>query len=122
MNPPVAIPVSWIAAVLVLTGAVASRPPGVEQRVHRVEIRELAFVPAVLRVEPGDTVYWRNDDIVPHTVTASDSTWDSGELPPGGEFRWVAGRPEAVAYTCLYHPWMTGRLEPDIDQTPGTSP
>lgn len=102
---------AWIAAALVLTGAAASVPPGAERREHRVEIRDLAFVPAVILVEPGDTVYWRNEDIVPHTVTASDSSWDSGQLPPGGEFRWVADRPGSVAYTCLYHPSMTGRVE-----------
>ncbi len=104
--------VSWIAAVLVLTGAAASAPPDGELQGHRVEIRDLAFVPAVIRVEPGDTVYWVNEDLVPHTVTAADSAWDSGELPPGGEFAWIADRFGPILYTCLYHPSMIGRLEP----------
>jgi plastocyanin len=111
--------VAGIAAVLVWTGAAASAPPGLKHREHRVEIRDLAFVPAVIRVEPGDTVYWRNDDLVPHTVTAADSSWNSGELPPGGEFRWVSDGPESIAYTCLYHPSMTGRLEFEGDPDAG---
>ena len=36
---------------------------------HTVAIRELKFQPAVLTVKVGDTVEWKNDDIVPHTAT-----------------------------------------------------
>ncbi len=113
MSPTRTIHVARSAAVLVLTGAAAPAPRGVEHGEHVVEIRDLAFLPGVIRVGAGDTVYWRNEDLVPHTVTASDSSWDSGELPPGGVFRWVAENPGPIEYLCLYHPSMTGGVVPE---------
>jgi plastocyanin len=35
-----------------------------------VEIREFKFEPETLTVHEGDTVVWKNDEIVPHTATA----------------------------------------------------
>src|SRR6266849_9420180 len=39
---------------------------------HTVVIREVKFQPTVLTVKVGDTVEWRNDDIVPHTATSQN--------------------------------------------------
>lgn len=44
---------------------------------YRVEIKHFKFVPERLTVAPGDTVVWVNLDLVPHTVTAKDESWDS---------------------------------------------
>ena len=51
---------------------------------HRVEIQQFRFVPEAIEVKPGDTIVWVNLDIVPHTVTATDTdtSWDSGNLDP----------------------------------------
>lgn len=75
-----------------------------------MEIRELAFQPQNLLVAPGDTVTWTNHDIVSHTVTAADSELDSGHLPPGGTFVWVAKASGVWPYFCRYHFTMTGNL------------
>src|SRR6266849_1102818 len=39
---------------------------------HTVVIREVKFQPSVLTAMVGDTVEWRNDDIVPHTATSQN--------------------------------------------------
>lgn len=75
-----------------------------------MEIRELAFQPQNLLVAPGDTVTWTNHDIVSHTVTAADSVLDSGNVPPGQTYVWVANSSGVRPYLCRYHPTMTGNL------------
>lgn len=97
----------WLVALVLagVTSFFASRPMA-----HRVTISELSFRPAQLRVAPGDTVTWTNDDLVPHTVTAVDGRWDSGEIPPGGAFTIVVETTDPIQYDCRYHPVMVGEL------------
>ena len=54
---------------------------------HVIEIRKLEFNPPTLEVEPGDTITWINHDLVPHTVTADDRSWDSPTLKTGDEWQ-----------------------------------
>lgn len=99
-----------LAAVLACAGGAASWPPGNFSRHHTVEIRNLMFKPQGLHVASGDTISWVNQDIVPHTVTAGDGEWDSGEMPPGETFTWVAKGSGSNRYICRYHPTMSGNL------------
>ncbi len=68
------------------------------------------FEPATLTVAAGTTIRWFNDDALPHTVTAADSSWDSGNLAPGGAFERRFDSPGTYAYLCRYHPGMTGTI------------
>lgn len=101
---------SGIGLVILLVWHVSSLSPDSHSRLHRVEMSGLRFQPRNLRIAQGDTVTWVNDDIVPHTVTFTDSGWDSGEMPPGGEFRWVATGTGTMEYVCRFHPAMAGTL------------
>lgn len=97
-------------AVLVGWGA---RPAGrsVPPQRHVVEIRGLAFHPAVLEVAPGDTVVWINRDIVRHTATANGSNgWDTGILAQEDSSRYVPRRIGETPYICTLHPTMRGRV------------
>lgn len=47
---------------------------------------------------------------LPHTVTAADSSWDSGNLGPGGRFERRFDSAGTYAYLCRYHPGMTGAI------------
>lgn len=80
-------------------------------RVHRVAIRGMVFQPAVLQVAPGDVVVWSNEDVVPHTVTSEDRGLDSGQIDPGKSWRATLGSAGDLAYVCLYHPGMKGRVK-----------
>jgi plastocyanin len=88
--------------------------PGCDQkkaaRVHRVEIKNMAYAPAELTVASGDTIVWVNHDIVPHTVTGNGRQFDSGGLSPGAEWSLVAGDRERMVYTCTFHPIMKGAI------------
>lgn len=91
---------------LVAAGALPSPP-----RRHVVEMRGMAFHPAVLEVAPGDTVVWVNRDIVPHTATAAARPgWTTGNLTQGQSGRHIARRTGEAPYICELHPTMQGKL------------
>ncbi len=74
-----------------------------------VAIRDFAFAPAHIKVAPGVTVKWTNEDSVPHTVasTAGDDL-NSPLLRRGDGFSHTFPTPGTYAYHCAPHPWMTG--------------
>ena len=79
-------------------------------RRHVVAIEQFAFQPAVVRVAVGDTIVWDNRDIVPHTATARNKSWDSGDIPAHGRRITIASTKGEQEFTCLYHSNMKGRL------------
>jgi plastocyanin len=77
---------------------------------HTVVMEGMAFKPDTLTVKQGDTVVWVNKDLFPHTATANDRTFDSGELPANKSWRYAASKPGKHAYTCTFHPTMKAVL------------
>jgi plastocyanin len=75
-----------------------------------VTIKDYAFTPPTLTVPAGATVTWTNDDAVPHTATASDGTFDSGNLSPGQSFSFTFPTPGTHPYVCQYHAGMQGSI------------
>ncbi len=93
------------------TGKLGSGSEGMRAPVrHSVTIEKFAFMPDTLVVQPGDTVVWRNSDLVPHTATAADSSWDSGLIAAGEEWLLVIAEEAVTEYFCRYHPAMLGSL------------
>lgn len=93
-----------VAAATVLAGC------GAESRTsrHVVEITDFRFQPDTLRVAVGDTVTWVNGDVVPHTATPVDATWDSGLIDAGATWTYVAETAGEAVYICTLHPSMKG--------------
>ncbi len=81
-----------------------------DSREHTVEIRNLAFVPDVIEVCPGDKIRWINLDISPHTATALDGRWDTEELTLNQRRTLIATKGMAGEYYCLFHPHMRGEI------------
>ncbi|HET9658896.1 MAG TPA: tyrosinase family protein, partial [Thermomicrobiales bacterium] len=75
-----------------------------------VTIIDFGFDPADLSIEPGTTVVWINQGAVPHTVTADDGSFDSGQLDPGGSFTQLFDAEGTFAYHCEIHPDMVGSV------------
>ncbi|OGN86864.1 MAG: hypothetical protein A2X23_00560 [Chloroflexi bacterium GWC2_73_18] len=69
------------------------------------------FEPSVLTIAQGEAVRWFNDDALPHTVSATDGSWDSGNLAPGQSFERRFDAMGSYPYLCRYHPGMTGTVE-----------
>ena len=75
-----------------------------------VEIKDYAFTPPTLTVPAGTTVTWTNNDTVPHTATAQDGSFDSGNLNPGQSFAFTFSTPGSYPYVCQYHAGMQGTI------------
>ena len=95
------------AAGLVVLAACAPRPA---TRRVAVDIRGMAFVPESTAANAGDTIVWHNRDIVPHTATAADSTWDTGTIAAGDSAVIVLRDLKAGPYQCIFHLSMRGNL------------
>lgn len=105
----------WIGAVLVpavlLLGMGALPGVSTAPRRHEVEIRGMAYHPAVLRVAQGDTVAWVNRDLVPHTATATNKpAWSTGNLAQEQSGVYVPSQRGTSTYFCELHPVMQGKL------------
>jgi plastocyanin len=61
------------------------------------------FEPRTITVQPGTTVRWVNQGKHPHTVTANDGRWDSGDIPPGGSYTATFQQPGTYSYYCRHH-------------------
>src|SRR5688500_1556182 len=74
-----------------------------------VLVRGMAFNPPEVHIRPGGHVTWQFNDRAPHTVTADNNSFDSGERG-SGEFRLHFGEPGTYSYHCAIHPEMKGRV------------
>ncbi|MGI0011809.1 MAG: cupredoxin domain-containing protein [Nitrosopumilaceae archaeon] len=89
------------------------------QGVSNEEPKQSPF-PAQLIITEGDTVTWRNDDKVPHTVTSGfqqqqefiGQIFDSGIIASEQSFSHTFSDKKIMSYHyfCTIHPWMTGEV------------
>lgn len=87
-----------------------TRPPPPPPEEVTIEIKNFAFVPANVSVEPGTKVTWTNRDTLQHTAT-SDATGvpiDSPYLNQGDSWSFTFNQNGTYAYHCTPHPFMTG--------------
>jgi plastocyanin len=80
-------------------------------KVHDINISSFEFVPQHIVVKVGDTIRWTNEDIAPHTATAMEGSWDTGEIVKGEARSVVVAEGMETSYFCAFHPHMTGTIE-----------
>ena len=70
------------------------------------------YSPSTITVVIGvnNTVTWVNNDDAPHTVTADDGSFNSGNMNSGQSWTHTFSTPGTYAYYCSYHPWMKGTV------------
>jgi LPXTG-motif cell wall-anchored protein len=61
------------------------------------------FEPLNMTVTAGSTVTWTNVGRIPHTVTADDGSFVSGNLKPDASFSFTFAKPGTYHYYCEYH-------------------
>ena len=104
----------FLASAAIVAGSGSIAPSGADASGQQVtQIARFRFTPDPLVVRPGDTVTWINRDIVPHTVTAVDESWDTGEIAPGSEGSIVVTAGLSADYFCRFHPSMKATLQID---------
>lgn len=106
MRPPTAL--GCAALGFLLAGAA---PPSAPQalRSFTIEIKDFAFGAAPSGIHTGDAVEWVNNDILLHSVTAQDKSFDI-DIAPGARARLVMKKTGVIRYFCKYHPGMTGEI------------
>ncbi|MDB5040160.1 MAG: hypothetical protein JWN27_886 [Candidatus Eremiobacteraeota bacterium] len=87
--------------------AVPPRPPTTGAVVH---VKNFAFGPANVTILAGQTVQFIEDDDLPHTVTAADKSYDSGNLNKGDKWEHTYATAGTYAYFCAFHPYMKGTV------------
>lgn len=92
----------------ILAGCVRDAEGG--PRVHTIAIRGFEYAPVNITVEVGDTIVWTNEDLVPHTATATGRGLDTGSIAPAASERYVAEERGTYGYDCTFHPGMKGTL------------
>ncbi|HEU5088516.1 MAG TPA: cupredoxin family copper-binding protein [Roseiflexaceae bacterium] len=97
-----------LAMALMAFGSAGAAPRQAETK--SVTIQNFAFDPKDLTINVGDTVTWKNNDQAPHTATAGDGSFDSGNLNTGQEFSKTFDKAGTFAYVCRYHSRMTATL------------
>ncbi len=101
--------VSVVLPTIALVPSATAAPPTRAAHSYTVVIDKMKFgaVPNVLRV--GDTIMWVNRDLFRHTATAADHSFDI-DLAAGKSGKITVKKAGVVAFSCKYHPGMTGRL------------
>ena len=86
-----------------------SAPEKNKPQLHTVEIFQMKFQPAELRVQSGDTVVFINKDIVLHDVTElPDKSWTSQPMNTGKS--WSRVFTKTSDYYCSIHQVMKGKI------------
>jgi plastocyanin len=77
---------------------------------NEISIQANSFVPQTLTIPVNSTVKWKNLDGITHTVTSDNLTWDSGNIPANGTFKFTFTATGTFAYHCTIHPFMKGTI------------
>ena len=103
------IPVVTLLLALAVGLGSGAQPSG--PRTLTVVIENMKFSPALLRVQPGDSVEFKNADLVPHNVTERrDRLFDSGMINPNATWKFNPKQKGTFNFQCIYHPDMTGSI------------
>jgi plastocyanin len=76
---------------------------------YTIVIDKMAFGPVPQTLHPGDTITWQNNDVLRHTATARDGSFDFN-LPSKASAKMTVGAAGNVPFFCKFHPGMTGTL------------
>lgn len=102
------------AAVVVAVAAIVfSAPVSVAGETVRVGMDKNLYTPKVLKIKPGTTVEWVNDEKrTSHSVFfEQEGLAESDRMFPGESWKRTFDKPGIYPYRCGPHPEMTGTIE-----------
>ena len=94
-----------VGALLLAISSAAAAP-----HTYTIIIDKLKFGPLPAELHKGDTIVWANRDILRHTATAADHSFDV-DLQPGKAGRTVLNKTGSIRFSCRFHPGMRGVLQ-----------
>lgn len=102
------IEVTRIVAIMVLaivglgTGALYAAPA--QQNAQTVQMLDFKFEPKTITVPVGTVITWKNDGAAPHTATADDGSFDTGNVDASQSSKAITfDKAGTFAYYCVYH-------------------
>jgi len=104
MTRPRTLRFAFAVAFTVLLGTVATA------KVIHIDIEKLVFKPNAVTAEVGDTIEWTNHDVVAHTATADDKSWEV-VLAARATGSYVIERAGELSYFCRFHPNMRAMIQ-----------
>lgn len=96
-------PLRWTFLLLAVTGALVAPATAAWAQTASVSAIDNEFDPAQLEASSGTTVTWTNNGDLPHTVTADNGSFESGNLDPGDTFEQSFSEAGEYSYFCDYH-------------------
>lgn len=93
--------IGMLAGLFVFQMALAAPQAG-------VSISGFRYLPQSITIRAGETITWTNQDSAPHTVTADDGAFDSGNLTRNMVYTRTFTQTGVFSYTCTIHPSMIG--------------
>lgn len=87
-----------------------SPSPAVSSGPRSIDIVNFAFSPQTITVSPGTRITWTNKDMISHTATARDRSFDSGILYNNQAYSKTFDKEGQYEYVCLFHPGMVGTV------------
>ena len=75
-----------------------------------VQIKGFKYSPVTVTVNVGDTIRWTNQDTAPHTATADDGSFDTGNLDKGDSGTESFDKAGTFDYICTIHPSMKAKV------------
>ena len=77
----------------------------------KIDVADFKYMPDAVTVEAGAEITWTNSDDAPHTATADDSSFDTGDLDRGDSASVTFEEPGTFSYYCRFHPFMKATVE-----------
>jgi len=75
-----------------------------------IAIEDFKFLSADATVAVGANVTWTNQDAAPHTATADDASFDTGNLRQGDTGTVTFRKAGSFAYFCEFHKFMRAKI------------
>jgi plastocyanin len=95
---------------VIVAQAATPTPAPAPSPVSIIHIKNFAYVPDSVTIPAGSTVKFVEDDEIAHTVTASDGSFDSGNLNQKQTWTHLFTKPGTYPYYCAYHTYMKGKV------------
>jgi plastocyanin len=73
-------------------------------------MKNIHYLQPTMQIDVGTTVEWKNNDPLPHTVTAANKSFDSGLIQPGRTYRHTFTKAGTFNVYCIPHPFMKGTI------------
>ena len=84
---------------------------GTPIQTYDIKIGGFAFSPSELKIQPGDTVIWTNNDLMSHTITSDSGTeLSSSSIGNGKTYSHTFNTIGTYSYHCSIHPSMKGQI------------